>query len=143
MAARLVGAGDRAVGHPDLLVGEQCLAERGAGEGVAAVLDDRLAQLADRLVDLALAPPRQAQASVGLGEQGAVAGRLRDRPRQRRDRRVELAERERRGAVPDQRLGIVAARRDRVLEGGERQLGLAVVEPRRAEQQPNPELPEG
>src|SRR5262249_9212850 len=112
---------------------DQRLAERGARGHVLAILDDGLAQLADRLVEIAAPTPRDAKAAIGVGEDPAIAGRLRDRPAERCDRSVVAAELDTREPGTDQRRRIAATDLQRAFVGLVSVLGITRREPRVAE----------
>jgi hypothetical protein len=114
-------------------VGDDRLAERGAGLRVGAVLGDGLAQLAHRLVEIPRAAPRQAEPAVRLGEDRAIAAGLVDRARERLERGLVAAEQHEREAEADQRRRIAVAQPERALERLAGELGIARDEPRLAE----------
>src|SRR5262249_13752916 len=97
-------------------IGDQRLAECRARVDIVAVLDDRLAQLADRLVEIASPPPRDAEAAVRVREDPAIAAGIRDRASERADRDLVLALPDQREPEADQRGRIAGALLQRALE---------------------------
>ena len=110
---RLVGAGgafemsERFVERP--AIGDQRFAERGPRRDVVPVLDDRLAQLADRFVEIAAPAPRDAEPSIRVCQDRPIATCLGDRSGERRDRGFVATELDEREPGADQRRRIAAA----------------------------------
>ena len=111
-------------------IGNERLAERRACVEIVAVLGDRLAQLADRLVEVTSPPPRDPEAAVRLGEDRAITGCVGHRARKRCDRRLVARERDQREPVTDQRRRIAGSQLERAVERGDGTLRIARHGPR-------------
>ena len=105
------------LGRGGALVAQERQAELGAGVGVVGRLGDRLAQLADRLVELALRPPRPAEREVRRRQEAAFAAGLVDAAGEVRHRLAGAIERHQRLPEADQGVGIVGPLGERALEG--------------------------